>query len=117
LIVEAQVSPADIDRIHAGQDAELKFPAFKTRTLPRIDGRVISISADRLSDDKQAEKISYYLARIEVGTEGLQVLSKHELVLVPGMPAEVMIKTGERTMLQYLVRPLRDGFARGMKED
>ncbi len=117
LIVEAQVSPADIDRLHVGQEAELKFSAFKTRTLPKIEGRVISISADRLSDDKQAEKTSFYLARIEVGAEGLQVLGQHQLTLVPGMPVEAMIKTGERTMLQYLIRPLRDSFARGMKED
>jgi epimerase transport system membrane fusion protein len=118
LVLETQVAPPDIDRIRPGQVAEVKFSAFKDRTLPRIEGRVMSVSADRLTEDvKNGERMSFYLARIEVLEKGMTTLAGHRLVLVPGMPAEVQIETGERTMLQYLVRPLRDSFSRGMKED
>jgi epimerase transport system membrane fusion protein len=117
LVLEAQVSPVDIDRIRAGQLAEVKFAAFKDRTLPRIEGRVLGVSADRLTEDNKGERLSYFLARVEVLDKGLATLAEHRLALVPGMPADVHIETGERTLLQYLVRPLQDSFSRGMKED
>ena len=116
LVVEAQMSPHDIDQVRIGQVAEVRFPAFKLRDLPRIDGRVVSLSADRLVDDNDGRKTPYYLARVEINSEGMQALAKAKLGLMPGMPAEVLVNTGERTFLQYLIAPLSDTVARSFKQ-
>lgn len=113
LIVEAQVSPIDIDRVQNGQSADIRFSSFKSTTTPVIDGTVISISADALTDEQMGT--SYYLARVEVTEEGYAMLEN--LVLVPGMPAEVLINTGSRTLFQYLTQPIRNAFARSLIED
>ncbi len=117
LIIEAQVSPIDIDRVKIGQTAEVRFSAFKTRETPKMEGKLIGLSADKLVDETKPEKPSYYLARVEVTPGGLRDLAKQHLELVPGMPAEVLINTGARTLLQYLSRPLTDTFARSFIED
>jgi len=117
LIVEAQVSPMDIDRVKLGQSAEVRFSAFKSRETPKMEGKLIGLSADRLVDDSKPDKPAYYLARVEVTPEGVKELARHHLELVPGMPAEVLINTGERTLLQYLSQPLADTFARSFIED
>lgn len=120
LIVEARVSPLDIDRVHVGQTAEVRFSAFKSRNTPKIDGRLIAVSADRLADEHGAteqERAGYYLARVEITPQGLQDLARQKLDLLPGMPAEVLINTGERTLMEYLTDPIRDTFARSMIED
>lgn len=117
LIVEAHVSPMDIDRVHAGQIAEVRFSAFKSRDTPKIEGRVTTVSADRLVDERDREQTPYYLARIEVTPHGLADLSRAQLALVPGMPAEVLINTGERTLFRYLMDPLRNTVARSFIED
>lgn len=113
LIVEAQVSPMDIDRVDTGTLADIRFSAFKAATTPVIEGRVTQISADRLTDPDTG--MPYYRTRIEVTDEGMLMLGS--LVLVPGMPAEVLIKTGERTLLQYLMQPATNAFARSFIED
>jgi epimerase transport system membrane fusion protein len=120
LIIEAHVAPIDIDRVKVGQVAEVRFSAFKTRDLPMIEGTLISVSADRLvADSKETNggDTAYYLARVDVSPEGLQALRAADLELVPGMPAEVLIKTGARTLVQYLVRPLTDTVKRSFIED
>lgn len=117
LVIEAQVSLMDIDRVRVGQTAEIRFSAFKSRETPKMEGKVIALSADKLVDETKPDKPSYYLARVEVTPEGVAELAKHHLDLVPGMPAEVLINTGERTLLQYLSRPLTDTFARSFIED
>lgn len=117
LVIEAQLSPQDIDQVRIGQVAEVRFPAFKQRDLPRIDGRLVSVSADRLMDDNQGQKTPYYLARVEISGEGTQALANAKLALLPGMPAEVLVSTGERTMLQYLMGPLTHTVARSFKQD
>ncbi len=120
LIVEAQVAPIDIDRVKVGQVAEVRFTAFKSRDLPTIEGTLISLSADRMVEESKEDKggeSAYYLARIEVSPGGLQALSAAGLELVPGMPAEVLINTGARTLVQYLTKPLTDTFKRSFIED
>ncbi|MBK9307047.1 MAG: HlyD family type I secretion periplasmic adaptor subunit [Nitrospira sp.] len=117
LIIEAQVDPIDIDRVKVGQRAEVRFSAFKTRDLPTIEGTLISVSADRLIGDHQDGETAYYLARVAVSPEGLEALSTAELALVPGMPAEVLIQTGARTLVQYVMKPLTDSFKRALIED
>lgn len=115
LMIEAQVSPLDIDRIRVGQLAEVRFSAFKARSLPRIEGRLVAISADRLMDEK--EKTPFYLARVEIIPAGLKELAGQKLSLVPGMPSEVLINTGDRTFLRYLTDPVTDVFSRSFTED
>jgi epimerase transport system membrane fusion protein len=120
LIIEAQVAPIDIDRVKVGQAAEIRFNAFKTRDLPMIEGTLISVSADRIVGESRATnggESAYYLARVAVSPDGLQALRAADLELVPGMPAEVLIKTGARTLVQYLMKPLTDTFTRAFIED
>jgi len=113
LVVEAQVSPIDIDRVNAGKLADIRFSAFKSATTPVIEGRVEHISADRLINETTG--MPYYLARVELTEQGREQLG--DLLLVPGMPAEVLINTGERTLLKYLVQPATNAFARSFIED
>ncbi len=115
LIVEAQVSPMDIDRVHIGQQTEIRFSAFKSSKTLKINGKLLTVSADRLNDEQN--KTSYYLARVEVDKTGLEDLRKNDLILVPGMPAEVLINTGDRTFVEYLMKPLTNIFARSFNED
>ena len=120
LIIEAQVAPIDIDRVTVGQVAEVRFSAFKTRDLPTIEGTLITVSADRIVRDNKENNggdIAYYLARVAVSPKGIEALSAADLKLVPGMPAEVLINTGARTLVQYLMKPLTDTFKRSLIED
>ena len=113
LIVEAQVSPTDIDRVAVGQDATIRFSTFGTGSVPAIYGRVINLSADSFFNETVGNY--YYLARVEVTPEGMEDLG--DLTLLPGMPADVFIATGARTFLQYLFKPFSNAVARGLRED
>ncbi len=113
LIIDAQVSPMDIDRVRAGLVAEVRFSAFKQALTPKMQGKVINLSADRLTDEKTEQP--YYLAQIELTPDSFQKLG--ELELLPGMPAEVLINTGERTVFEYLMQPITNAFARAFIED
>ena len=115
LIIEAQVSPSDIDKVHSGQSCEIRFSAFKAAKTPKVSGRLTTLSADRLTDEQN--KIGYYLARVEVDKDGLEELRLRGLILLPGMPAEVLINTGDRTFFQYMIQPLSNIFARSLIED
>jgi epimerase transport system membrane fusion protein len=113
LIIEAQVSPLDIDRVSFGLIAEVRFTAFKQALTPVIEGKVIGVSADRLIEEKTGA--SYYQAEIELTPESFQKMP--HLELVPGMPVEVLIKTGERTVFEYLTQPIGNALARAFIED
>ena len=112
LVMAARVSPLDIDNVAPKQKAEIRFPAFSTRRIPTILGKVETIAADAMLDEYTKEP--YYLARVVVDTSTLPP-DVHER-LIPGMPADVLITTGERTLLQYLVGPISDLFAKSMRE-
>ena len=116
LLIEARVSPIDIDRVRIGQTAEIRFSVFKSKGLPRIEGKLIALSADSLTDESP-EHNPYYLARLEVNQQGLDALSEKNLELLPGMPAEALINTGKRTFFQYLSDPIKDSFSRSFIED
>ena len=111
LVVESQINPRDIDRVHDGQPARLRFPAFNARVTPVIEGKVEVVSADRFTDP--ATRQGYYAARVEVPADQAARLPGS---LKAGMPVEVMIEGGARTPLQYFLKPLDDSFARGFKE-
>jgi multidrug efflux pump subunit AcrA (membrane-fusion protein) len=112
LMVEAKVAPTDVDGIALGQKVEVRFTALNLRSTPSVFGMLRSISGDRLIDE--ATKQPYFLARVEVSAvEKAKLEGAH---LSAGMPAEVLILTGERTALQYLLKPLSDALARGLTE-
>lgn len=113
LVIEARVSPADIDRVTEGLDATIRFSSFSYQTVPTIEARVINVAADSTVDENTGN--AYYRTRLEVPPEEMESLQG--LTLVPGMPAEVFISTGSRTMLQYLMKPLSNVVARSFIED
>ena len=113
LLVEAAVSPSDVDQVHAGQTARIRFTAFNNTATPEIRGRVIVVAADRATDAEG--KVAFFPARIEIDQTELKKYP--ELALRPGMPAEVFIETGERSMISYLTKPLRDQFARAFRDN
>ncbi len=113
LIVTAQVMPDDIDNVEIGQIAEVRLTALNTRSTPAIYGKVRSISGDSLTDSSSSSP--YFLARIELPPKEMEKLGK--VKLSAGMQAEVLIQTGERTALDYLLKPLLDAFSRGLNED
>ena len=113
LIVEAQVAPQDINRIAIGKLADIRFSAFNSATTPVIEGSVTNISADRLTNEKTGQP--YYLARVSVTEAGLKKLADRKLLA--GMPADVLINTGERTMLHYLMQPAHNAISQSMIEE
>ncbi|MCF7970493.1 MAG: HlyD family type I secretion periplasmic adaptor subunit [Methylococcaceae bacterium] len=113
LIIRAQVSPLDIDRIQIDAIAEVRFSAFSSKTTPTMEGRVEKISADSLVD--QSTGGQYYLANITLTDASQEKLGT--LKLIPGMPVEVLINTGERTLFEYLLQPISDAFARSFIEE
>jgi HlyD family secretion protein len=112
LVLEARIAPQDIDQVKIDQAAFVRFSAFNQRTTPELVGSVSRVSAD-LSREQQTNQ-AFYVVRIALTESELQRLGK--LKLVPGMPAEIYIKTDERTALSYLVKPLSDQIARAFRE-
>ncbi|MEM6851258.1 MAG: HlyD family efflux transporter periplasmic adaptor subunit, partial [Pseudomonadota bacterium] len=118
LIIEAQVSPLDIDVVFPGLEAKVQLSAFAQRNLPQITGKVRKVSADALVDETTNQ--TFYKAEVEVDREQLERVKKKsglDLTLTPGMPAEVLIVTGERTLLQYLTEPLTASLRRSFREN
>jgi HlyD family secretion protein len=112
LEVETRVNPQDIDQVHFGQKAVLRFPAFNQRTTPEIDGAVSYVSADLSTD--QHNGATFYKARVAIPAEGIARLG--DVRLVPGMPVESFVQTTERTVISYLTKPLMDQVNRAFKE-
>ncbi|MER8935463.1 HlyD family type I secretion periplasmic adaptor subunit, partial [Mesorhizobium opportunistum] len=113
LALEVRITPKDIDQIQLGHKAVLRMSAFNLRTTPELNGYVSRIAADLATDEKNG--ISYYLVRLSVPHAELTKLK--DLTLVPGMPAEAMVQTGERTALSYFVKPLSDQISRTFREE
>lgn len=113
LVVETMVAPQDIDKIAEGLTAVIRLSAFNMRTTPELDGTVFTASADRLIDDASGQP--YFLVSVRIATNELAKLE--DLEVLPGMPAEVFINTGERTALSFLIKPLTDSLARAFNED
>lgn len=113
LTLEAHISPKDIHDVHLGQDAILRLTAFNLRTTPELDGTVSRVAADLTQDQRTGT--SFYVIRIAVPPEQFARIGERKLV--PGMPAEAFIQTGERTALSYLVKPLSDQINRAFREE
>jgi HlyD family type I secretion membrane fusion protein len=114
LVINAQVRPLDIDSLAPGQVSEIKFPAFSSRNLPTIFGTVDILSPDLIYPEDTRQP-AYYLARISVPDGNVPEAIKGRII--PGMPADAIIVTGERTMVDYLVKPIRDSLDKSMREE
>lgn len=114
-IVMARVKPQDIDKVRVGLVADVMFSAFNTQSTHVITGKVVKLSADSFTDEQSGEK--YFEAQVEITPEGVRQMKEDGIFMLPGMPAETMIKTGERTFFGYLVKPVSDMFKRAFNED
>lgn len=112
LDVEARIAPQDIDQVHVGQAAVMRFSAFDQRTTPELNGALKRVSADISQDSRTGA--SYYTARVTVASEQLERLGA--LKLVAGMPVEVFLQTSPRTVLSYLTKPLKDQVTKAFRE-
>lgn len=112
LMVDTRISPQSIDQVRSGQSALLRFSAFNARTTPEILGKVSRVAADLSRDDKTGE--TYFLTRIELSEDELAKLGVQKLV--PGMPADVQIRTDDRTVISYLLKPLEDQLSKAFRE-
>jgi HlyD family type I secretion membrane fusion protein len=111
LIVQARISPLDVESMHTNTRAEVRFPSFKARDFPVIFGTVRSISSDRFVDETNGQP--YFLALIEVDDSKIEHAQER---LTAGLPAEVIVPTGERTVIEYLVDPLTERLRKSMRE-
>jgi protease secretion system membrane fusion protein len=109
--VDAQIPPDLIDRVHAGLPVDLMFTTFNASTTPRIPGVVTLIGADVLLDQ---DKRPFYRAQVEVTEEGMHLLGENRIL--PGMQVMVFVRTGERTLFNYLFKPLRDRMRAALTE-
>lgn len=115
LVLEMRVPPHLIDKVQAGLPVDIRFSTFAHSPQLVVEGKVVSVSGDLLSEQGPAGPITYYLARVEVTPDGHKMLGNRQMQ--PGMPAEMVIKTGERTLLTYLLHPLTKRLAASMKEE
>jgi protease secretion system membrane fusion protein len=113
LVIEARVPVILIDKVHVGLPVEMIFAAFNQRITPRIPGEVTVVSADRTTDERTGE--SYYKIQARVTDKGMKMLKEHQVR--PGMPVEVFVITGERTMMNYLMRPILDRMRTSLGEE
>jgi HlyD family secretion protein len=113
LKVEARVAPQDVDQLHIGQAVSLRFSALDQRTSPVITGTLTNLSPDTTIDPKT--ELRYYKVRISLDPKEIARLGSAKIV--PGMPVEVFVQTGDRTALSYLLKPLDDQISRAFKEE
>jgi HlyD family secretion protein len=113
MIVEAHVAPRNIDSIYVGLPVRVRLTAYNQRTLPPLDGELRYVSADQQTDERTGDP--YFVARVSIDPES--VAANPEVQLHPGMPAEVIIVTGERKVIDYLAAPLLDSMRRAFKEE
>ncbi len=106
--------PHLIDKVRPGLPVDIRFSAFAHSPQLVVEGKVVSVSGDLLTDPQNPQN-TYFLARVGVTPEGMKTLGKRQMQ--PGMPVEIIIKTGERSMLTYLLHPLTKRMAASMKEE
>ena len=114
LLLEAHIPPHLIDKVQTGLSADIRFNSFAHSPQLVVEGKVMSVSGDLLSDPQQPQFL-YYLARVQVTPAGMKTLGTRQMQ--PGMPAEIVIKTGQRSLLTYLLHPLMKRMAASMKEE
>jgi epimerase transport system membrane fusion protein len=113
--LRVRVNPTNINTVNVGLLVDVRFSAFNTQTTHVVEGQVTHISADKFTDERQG--VEYFEARIRITENGINQMREDGLFILPGMPVEAMIKTGERTVFGYFVKPFQDMFARAFRED
>ncbi len=113
LVVEGQLPVHLIDKVHPDLEVELIFSAFNQNLTPHIPGIVTHVSADRLTDEKTGQP--YYKLKAKVAPEGIKMVA--DLQIRPGMPVDLFVKTGERTMMNYILKPILDHIKMSMTEE
>lgn len=117
LIIEARVRPQDIDSVKHGQHATVRLTALSQRITPMVSAEVVYLSADTLADEKKSQQVGptdIYIIRVKLNTEEAATIPGFSPT--PGMPAEVYVKTSERTFFQYIARPIHDSMSRAFRE-
>jgi protease secretion system membrane fusion protein len=115
LVVEGQLPVNLVDRVHPGLKTELIFSAFNANRTPHIEGEVEQVAADRTVDERSGN--AYYRVRVKVTPKGATTIAEHRLEIRPGMPVELFVKTGERTMMNYLLKPVLDRARSALTEE
>lgn len=114
LIVEAKVKPQDIDNVAVGLKAKVSLTAYQGKKVPKLNGEVINVSPDIVADEKSQE--SYFIARVKINKKDISKL-KNKIELYPGMPAQVFIITGSRSLVAYLFDPIKDSAYKAFREE
>lgn len=113
LIIEARVSPLDIDVVRPGLPAHVRLTAFKAKRVPMVEGKVVQVAADKLTDPRTGE--AYFTAQVRL--DGSSLREVHGVEITPGMPAEVFLVTGARKAVDYILSPITDSMRRAFRED
>jgi HlyD family secretion protein len=113
LLVQARIRPQDVDDVHVGMDAKVRFSGLNQGKVDPVNGKVFSVSADQLTDERTG--LGYFMVEVQIPPSELKVLPKG-VALTPGMPADVAIQTGSRSILDYIVSPLTDTIEDALKE-
>lgn len=114
-MLSVKVKPTDIDQVFVGQSTEIKFTAFRLNFIPVIYGEVVAVGADALPDD--TDRRPYYRVRVSIPQDAIDTLAKQQWQLVPGMPANAYLKTRERTLLNFMLRPFELMIMNAFNED
>ena len=114
LIIEAKVKPQDIDNVVVGMKSKIQLTAYKGKKVPKLNGEVINISADIITNEQTRE--SYFLARVSISKKDIEKL-KDKIELYPGMPAQVFIITGSRSLISYMFTPISDSAYKAFREE
>jgi protease secretion system membrane fusion protein len=115
LVVEGQLAVNLVDKVHEGLPTELIFSAFNANRTPHIPGVVETVSADRTVDERTGN--AFYKVRVKVSPKGAKMIAEHKMDIRPGMPVELFVKTGERTMMSYLLKPVFDRAHSSLSEE
>lgn len=113
LVLTVEIDPRQIDRVHAGQSAKIRFPNFDARTTPEVDGAVVSVSADTMAEPNTGRR--FYRAEVALASGAREKLRGQ--ALVPGMPVEAFIQTDARSPASFLLKPLMDYWSYAMREE
>lgn len=112
LQVEGTINPADIDQVHVGQPARVRLSTLSTASAPEVRGRVVYVASERVTEP--ATQRSYFPVRVTIDATSLA--EQTSVKLKPGMPADIYVETGDRSMLSYVTKPLREQFARAFRD-
>ena len=113
LILSVEIDPGQVDRVHSGQEAMIRFPNFNARTTPEVEGLVTTVSADAVTDPATGRR--FFIAEVKFATGAEAALG--EVELQPGMPVEAFIRTDARTPASFLLKPMADYWAYAMREE